>query len=532
MAGLVLSACSSDDGDGDGADGSGGDQAGATADLPEAAVEIMEGDEFATARWSFLVEPVEPVDDGEGSDPVYEQNADEVSFMASNAKLYSVGTWLDVFGPDHTIATPVYGVGEVTDGTLDGDMVLRAMGDLVMGSRNAGSGELGYSVPPQGDANGLPGAKPAPGDPLAGLDDLAAQVATAGVTEVTGDVVVDDRLFEQWETPRPLEISPIVINDNLLAVVTTPGAEGDPGSIETIPETEAFEIVNETETTSAGGDTDLEVTAELDEDGEPTNTLVVSGTVAADSDPSLNVYEVVDPASWARTLFIEALERAGVSVVADPLADNDTTDVPGADVYAADGDPLASIDSPPIAEIAELIWKISHNYGADLTVCLLAVEGGSTDCEDGFAPIRERIEALGIAPGAVWLLDGSGSDIASTTPRAMTEWLSWLHGLEWGDQLPDMLPILGVDGSLSLAETDSPSTGKVQAKTGTFAALDPSTQRLLMLDQSLAGFMEAEDGTLYAFGLYMNGASFESPDEIIGVLAEIAGISAAIQQSL
>ena len=323
-----------------------------------------------------------------------------------------------------------------------------------------------------------------------------------------------------------------MINDNLLAIVTTPGAEGEPASIETRPDTAYFTIVNETETAAAGDDTDIDVEPVPGPDGEPTNTLTISGQIAADSEPLLNVYDVPDPASYARTLFVEALQRAGVSVAADPLAVNDVSGVPDAETYEADDSPLATLTSPPIDEIAELIWKISHNLGADLTLCLLAVNEGSTDCEDGFAPIRDRIGDLGIDQGDVWMFDGSGSIYASTTPAAMTTWIQWLHTLEWGDRLPEMLPILGTDGSLSLSETDSPSTGLVQAKTGTWASLDPGSGQLLMLDQSLAGLIDGADGEQYAFGLYMNGASFEDLSVIIGVLGDIAGVAAALQQSL
>jgi D-alanyl-D-alanine carboxypeptidase/D-alanyl-D-alanine-endopeptidase (penicillin-binding protein 4) len=107
-----------------------------------------------------------------------------------------------------------------------------------------------------------------------------------------------------------------------------------------------------------------------------------------------------------------------------------------------------------------------------------------------------------------------------------------MHSLDWGDAVPAMLPILGIDGSLALSETDSPSTGQVQAKTGTWANLDASTARLLILSQSLAGFMDAEDGTVYAFTLFMNGASFERLDSILDSSDKVARVAAAIQQSL
>ncbi len=281
---LLAAGCTSND---DPTPNSDGEDVG---QLPQGALDAMDDPGFTNARWSLQVSPI---DDG---DPVYALAPDAISGMGSNMKLFSVGTWLETYGADATLTTPVFAVGDRTGDTLDGELVLRASGDLVMGGRNAGSGELGYSVPPQPDANGLPGAKPAPGDPLAGLDDLAAQVAASGITSIDGDVVVDDRLFETWNT-YDVEISPIVINDNLVAVVTTPGTEGSPATIEMIPDTSAFTIVNQVETAAAGGDTSVDITPELDDAGEPTNTLVVAGTVAADSDPLLNVYEVPDPAS-------------------------------------------------------------------------------------------------------------------------------------------------------------------------------------------------------------------------------------------
>lgn len=480
---------------------------------------------FATARFSWLVERA-------GSKKVvFAHDTGSIAAMGSNTKLFTVGTWLDVEGPSSRIHTPVYAVGNRTGSTLTGNLVLRASGDLVMGGRKAGSGKLAYSIPPQPDANGLPGAEPAPGDPLAGLDSLAAQVAEAGITQVDGNVVVDDRLFRQWDTTGG-PISPIVVNDNLVDVVTTPTTPGSPPSIRMIPQTDAFHVVDQATTVGTGTGTGTSVTLQpqLDAAGNPTNTLVLTGHVAAGSKPLLNVYQVPDPASYARTLFIEALARAGVTTTADPTAVDDTSGLPAFDSYQPDQQ-VASLTSPPISQIATLIWKISHNYGANLAVCLLAVQRGSTTCEDGLQTVRQRITRAGIPQRDVWILNGAGSQFSSVTPDAMVAWLQWLHDRSWGKRLPGMLPILGVDGSLSLAGTHSPSKGKVQAKTGTWAGVDPGTGRLLVPDQSLAGFMES-GGKRYVFALYMNGGSFDSPSKIIKSNTEVAGIAAAFQQAL
>ena len=56
--------------------------------------------------------------------------------------------------------------------------------------------------------------------------------------------------------------------------------------------------------------------------------------------------------------------------------------------------------------------------------------------------------------------------------------------------------------------------------------------KLLMPAQALAGLMESKSGKVYAFGLYMNGGTFDSPADIIKVLDDVAGVAADIQQSL
>jgi D-alanyl-D-alanine carboxypeptidase/D-alanyl-D-alanine-endopeptidase (penicillin-binding protein 4) len=488
-------------------------------ELPQAVLDVMAEEPYQSARWGLRVEELD------GDDVPYSRAAGALAASGSTGKLFSVGTWLDVVGTDDRLVTPVHALGTQSGSALAGDLVLVASGDLALGGREADTGTLAYNVPPQTVANGIAGAQPAPGDPLAGLNDLAAQVVASGITAIDGDVVVDDRLWETWDT-NDGPISPMVVNDNLLDVVVTPAEPGQPAALRMIPETSAFTVVNEVRTTDSGGESGIELVA------GPENTVVASGTIAADAEPLLRVQPVQDPASYGRALFIEALERAGIAVGADPTAPNSIDGLPAFGSYAPDSE-VASLTSTTSEAVATLIWKISHNVGANMTVCLLAVHAGSTDCTAGFAPIRERIGRLGIDQGDVWLLDGAGGGVSSVTPAAVNTWLRWLRGASWGDRLPGMLPILGVDGSLGLSETDSPARGKVQAKTGTFGAVDPGTGRLLMPGESLAGFIDADDGTTYVFSVYMINASF--PDPASGILQvgdDLASVAAALQQAL
>ncbi|HEV2636136.1 MAG TPA: D-alanyl-D-alanine carboxypeptidase [Actinocrinis sp.] len=114
---------------------------------------------------------------------------------------------------------------------------------------------------------------------------------------------------------------------------------------------------------------------------KPDGTITV--TIAAGSHPWLSTLPVADPAAFARTAMIDALQRAGITV--DAAATGPDPAPPAQDPTSA---PVATLVSPPFQQEAQLILKVSHNLGADLMVCLLAVHAGSKDCQSGFAGIK------------------------------------------------------------------------------------------------------------------------------------------------
>ncbi len=116
-------------------------------------------------------------------------------------------------------------MGDHHGGMLKGDLVLVGSGDLSLGGRTTPQGGIDWTNFDHTDANAIPGATLTPEDPLAGIKDLAHQVRASGVTRVHGDVVIDDRLFSATYDPQP---TPVMINDNLVDLVATPTAPGQP----------------------------------------------------------------------------------------------------------------------------------------------------------------------------------------------------------------------------------------------------------------------------------------------------------------
>jgi D-alanyl-D-alanine carboxypeptidase/D-alanyl-D-alanine-endopeptidase (penicillin-binding protein 4) len=184
----------------------------------------------------------------------YGLNADQMSLTGSTRKLFSVGAALDTMGADHRQTTPVYRQGAVTGGVLDGDLVLVGGGDLEFGGRRIDADTVQYTDFDHNDANGLGSAILTPQDPLFALDDLARQVKAAGITSVSGDVVVDSRLFEPYRVPNgDLLITPTMLNENMVDVTVTPAATaGQPATVSYRPQTAALAVSGTVQTVPAG----------------------------------------------------------------------------------------------------------------------------------------------------------------------------------------------------------------------------------------------------------------------------------------
>ncbi len=179
---------------------------------------ILKRPEYKNARWGILVV------DAAGK-TVYEHNADQLFAPASVTKLYSCAAALIELGADHRFETPVFARGTITDGKLAGDLILVAQGDLTLGGRTNRSGKMAFAdddhiyASPNGTGTAVTDT-----DPLAGLTELARQVKAAGVREVGGDVLIDDRFFERssGSGSGPTIVTPIMVNDNIVDVIVTP----------------------------------------------------------------------------------------------------------------------------------------------------------------------------------------------------------------------------------------------------------------------------------------------------------------------
>jgi D-alanyl-D-alanine carboxypeptidase/D-alanyl-D-alanine-endopeptidase (penicillin-binding protein 4) len=150
---------------------------------------VLDGPDYKHASWGALVV------DAKTGDAVYARNPDAMLAPASVTKLFTCAAALVALGPDSTQVTRVHQRGLALKGTLRGDLILVASGDLMLGGRTK-DGKVVFKDKDHTYANsGFGECELTDTDPLAGLNDLARQVKAAGINQVEGEVLIDDRLF-------------------------------------------------------------------------------------------------------------------------------------------------------------------------------------------------------------------------------------------------------------------------------------------------------------------------------------------------
>ena len=256
----------------------------APAPLPDAIRNIIDDPKYRASHWGIFVADLQT------GDVVYETNPDQWFLTASTAKLYAASAALDAYGPEYRFETPIYRVGEVdTDGNLDGDLILVASGDLTMGGRDTPDGRIAFTPIDHINAGAFPNLVTLTGeDPLAGIDDLARQVAESGITSVAGDVIIDDRLFPRMDKDTYI-LSPVWINDNLIDVVIKPGAAGEDATIDWRPQASTYQVTATVQTVAAGEALDVQLAS------TSPGVIEVTGQIPADVPQAVYIWQIDDP---------------------------------------------------------------------------------------------------------------------------------------------------------------------------------------------------------------------------------------------
>lgn len=437
--------------------------------------------------------------DAASGKPLVEFNGSHFFIPASNTKLLTTALALVRLGPDfrfHTRVTSRVPIG--AGGVLDSD--LRLVGD---GDPNLSGREIPYRKDSP------------PGDPLAAMDRLAAELERKGLRQVRGGIIGDDTAFV-WEPYAPgwavedivsadgPAVSAISLNDNEIALTVAPGsAPGEPGAITVEPALDYFTIDNRVVTGPAGGEWRVQA------DREPGSRVIhVCGEMAPRDPPVSLRLAVDDPALFAAAALRDALERRGIHVLGGLATRHRFTDRirdlghgRPRQPRAAQAVELASLESPPVIEYLRVIDKVSQNLHAEMMLRTVArARRGIGSRQAGIEELKQFLNEAGVRTDDIFIRDGSGlSRMNLVTPAAVAQLLVYMNQTPWAAAWRSLLPVGGEDGTLQYRFRVRPRGVLVQAKTGSLAHVS-----------ALAGYVQAPGGRLVAFSILVN--NYQAPD--------------------
>lgn len=524
LAPLLLAGC--------GGDG-GGAQTGVSADMRA----VMQQPKYAGATWGLRVL------DAKTGEVLVNSGPDKQLFIGSVRKLFTIGELLDQVGPEHRYDTPVYAQGTRAGGVLDGNLVLVASGDLTMGGRTNPDGSIAVTDEDHNEADSLGNAVLSKPDPLAGYRALAQQVAAAGITHVTGDVAVDTRLFQPFPFRGQFDLLPIFVNDDLVDLSIDPAAPGQPAAVASRPVSAALTVDHAGLITGGAGSAfaftlDPEYSTCI---GQPGCATAVSGTIPVDYQPPftsrfplVQAIRITRPDNYARSVFIEALQAAGVTVAAPVTEENPVQFLPAQGGYAA-ADKVAELSGMPYRDYVKLILKVSYNIGADTSLLLWGKTQGVDNMDAALAAEKTNLaQNYGIAADGYQFFDGSGGGDATASLSVVTRFLARMQKSVNYAVYFDGLPALGTDGSLAFVTdyTQDPTlqgaTGAVRAKTGTYAVGASSGDGLLLKGQAFGGYIHARSGRDLIYTLVVNDVSVADVTAIGDVFQDEGTLSAML----
>jgi N-acyl-D-amino-acid deacylase len=459
---------------------------------------------------------------------VYSLNANKLFVPASTTKTLTEGTVLARLGADYRFHTVIYRTGPLDKkGTLKGDLVLVASGDPNLSNRIQPDGTLSFV-----DEDHAYGGPAVAGDPLAVIKELAKAVATKGIRKIEGRVLIDASLFADGgrEGGTGVVVSSIVVNDNVIDLLATPGAKaGDPVTLEASPKTRYVSFVNHLTTSAAGASPAIQDPATVT-NADGTVTVTLTGTLPLGAHPLTAPYAVPSPTRFAETVLAESLLSAGIQIKS-PSKTRPPDFKTLAHLYTSDNQ-IAEHVSLPLAEEVKVTLKVSQNLHAGMGPSLLGTlvaKDLADPVHAGFKVERAFLEEAKLDLSGISQGDGEGGDWADLfSPDFIAHYMAY-----WSTR-PDFpvffkaLPILGKDGTLAKIQVNNPGAGHVFAKTGTFGSEDKLNGKMMLNGKGLAGFVITASGQKLAFAAYVNHVTLPpDPDAAQSVGGQALGEIAA-----
>lgn len=416
---------------------------------------------LARARIAYAIEDLATSDELASREPDTKLN------LASNAKVLTAIAALSGLGGAFRWRTSVYTLEPPDEtGLVKGDLYVRGRGDPTLS--------------------------------VAGLRQLAADVAAKGVRTVEGKLVIDATYFDHVVEPphfaeQPKEtaafrapVSAFTVNRSSYTV-TIMAEPGGGARVTMDPRLDYLEMIKDEVTSVTSGRTRLKLDAKTKPD---VVELEITGQIRAGEGSWDLRRRVDDPTRFAAEVLRRELAAQGIRIRKPKL---------GFAAVPLTARTIAHVDSPALNEVVRVMNKYSDNFIAETVLKTLGAETkgapGPATWADGIAAVNRELAKYGLPAGGYRIGNGSGLfNATEVAPRQLVALLGNVHAdYRIAGELAASLPTGGYDGTLARRYHGKAAFGRVRAKTGT---LDKVT--------TLAGYVGVESNHLLAFAVLVN----------------------------
>ena len=485
--------------------------------VPKNILAVMDKTNYVHSRWGLAVRDL-----GTGKNLI-DLDANQYFPPGSTTKVFTgISTW-NALKPDHRFVTPVYATGKVHGHTSTGSLVLVAQGDLVFGGRAKKDGTVDFRDFDHMEANTVPGmATLTPENPLAAINSLAGQIAKSGVTDVTGNVVIDDRLWAPNQELSGIPLDPMMINENVIDLSFTGHTPGQRAQFSYRPAISTQKVTSKVTTGKAGDPPNVTTTP----DGK--GDLVATGTVPANGKPIVQTADIEDPLGLRPDRADRRAGQARRPVGAATNGPNPVQLLPSTQTYRGDRR-LSAFTSPPWSEYEKLILKVSHNKGADTNMCLLALTAHERECAAGLSLVHQYLTTHGVPGDGFTFADGRGGEPGDlTTPDAALEFSRPSHR---GPMVPSSRvaadPRTRRLHRRRREEQSRPRDTSLPRRERSPRG-DVAGQQVVINAETLIGYIDAASGRHLEFALYVNNLTLKQVSDLIQVFADEDHIAALL----
>jgi D-alanyl-D-alanine carboxypeptidase/D-alanyl-D-alanine-endopeptidase (penicillin-binding protein 4) len=380
---------------------------------------------------------------------------------ASTMKLLTTLVALDVLGPAYRWKTDIYALGEIKDGTLEGDLLLKGHGDPFLVTERVWK--------------------------------MLRRIRQSGIDSISGDLLLDDSYFDIGEYDpaafdkqplRAYNVAPNALLMNFKVVRYWFEPDGESVTVRLDPPLENLGVDNRLKLVQGycgGYQRGITVTNNGDNDGVTFSGRFPNGCKRYAMDRT-----VLSHNEFAYGLFSSLWRESGGTL------DGGWRKA----VAPEDMEPLFTFDSPSLAEMIARVNKHSNNVMARQVLYTLAAEvlGPPGTEKGGREVIGKWLSDNGLEPAELAIENGAGLSRASRITAAdMASLLRFAWKQPYMPEYLASMSLTGLDGTLSRRFRGSELAGKAHLKTG---SLDDVT--------AIAGYLQARSGRRFSVVVLQN----------------------------